>query len=87
MLYPLWIVKKSFAGLEGSLYFFPALIAVGIAANLRLHLWFTSRFYISELPGQRRRVPLDPFGRLIFVIMLAISQYAFTLSMPSMRRY
>lgn len=74
MLYPLWIVKKSFSGVEGSLYFFPAIIAVGVAANLRFHLWFTSRFYVSELPGQRRRV--SRWIRLadwIFVIMMAVS--------------
>jgi eukaryotic-like serine/threonine-protein kinase len=72
MLYPLWVVKKSFPGVEGSLYFFPAIIAVGVAANLRFHLWFTSRFYVSELPSQRRRV--SRWIRLadwIFVIMLA----------------
>jgi len=74
MLYPLWVVKKSFPGIEGSLYFFPAIIAVGVAANLRFHLWFTSRFYVSELPSQRRRV--SRWIRLadwIFVIILAVS--------------
>jgi serine/threonine protein kinase len=55
MLYPLWRVKEWLGGIEGSLYFFPALIAVGVAANLRLHLWFTSRFYVLELPEHRRR--------------------------------
>jgi serine/threonine-protein kinase len=56
MLYPLWRVKEWLGGVEGSLLFFPALIAVGIAANLRLHLWFTSRFYPMELEEHRRSV-------------------------------
>jgi serine/threonine protein kinase len=74
MLYPLWIVKKSFAGIEGSLYFFPAVIAVGIAANLRLHLWFTSRFYFSEFPDQLRMVSRwIRFADWLFVSMLAIA--------------
>jgi eukaryotic-like serine/threonine-protein kinase len=74
MLYPLWIVKKSFPGIEGSLYFFPAVIAVGVAANLRFHLWFTSRFYISELPAQRRKVSRWIRGADgLFVLMLAVS--------------
>jgi tRNA A-37 threonylcarbamoyl transferase component Bud32 len=60
MLYPLWWVREDMAhtlsrGTEGSLLFFLALIAVGVAANLRLHSWFTSRFYISELSEQRRK--------------------------------
>jgi tRNA A-37 threonylcarbamoyl transferase component Bud32 len=74
MLYPLWIVKKSFAGIEGSLYFFPAVIAVGIAANLRLHLWFTSRFYVSELQAQCRKVSRwIRWADWLFVIMLAVA--------------
>jgi hypothetical protein len=56
MVYPLWRVKEWLGGVEGSLFFFPGLIAVGIAANLRLHLWFTSSFYSSELQYQRSKV-------------------------------
>jgi predicted Ser/Thr protein kinase len=73
MLYPLWIVKKSLGGIEGSLLFFPALIAVGIAANLRLHLWFTSKYYVSELAEQRRKVARWVRGAdCLFVLVLAI---------------
>ena len=72
MLYPLWRVKQWLGGVEGSMLFFPALIAVGIAANLRLHLWFTSRYYVSELTEQRRRVALWMRGAdCLFVCMLA----------------
>jgi hypothetical protein len=65
MLYPLWRVKGWLGGVEGSLYFFPALVAVGVAANLRLHLWFTSRFYMSELaePAKARSVRCDHAAR------------------------
>ena len=56
MLYPLWRVKEWQGGVEGSIFFFPALVTVGIAANLRLHLWFTSCFYPSNLKEQRARV-------------------------------
>ena len=34
----------------------PTLAAVIVAANLRLHLWFTSRFYPGELQWLRARV-------------------------------
>jgi eukaryotic-like serine/threonine-protein kinase len=72
MLYPLWWVREQIRGIEGSLLFFPALVAVGIAANLRLHLWFTSRFYIEELQDQRHRVMRwIQFGDWLFVLMLA----------------
>lgn len=73
MLYPLWWVKEKLGGIEGSLLFFPALIAVGIAANLRLHLWFTSRNYVSELAEQRRKVaPWIRGADCLFVFVLGI---------------
>jgi len=74
MVYPQWRVKEWLGGIEGSLLFFPLLIAVGIAANLRLHLWFTSRFYSAELAEYRRRVSRWVRGAdWLFVIVLAIS--------------
>jgi eukaryotic-like serine/threonine-protein kinase len=75
MLYPMWCVKNWWLkGIEGSVYFFPTLIAVGVAANLRLHLWFTSRFYIEELQEQRRSVSRwIRWADGVFVFMLAIT--------------
>jgi predicted Ser/Thr protein kinase len=73
LLYPLWRVREWIGGLSGSAIFFGALISVGIAANLRLHLWFTSRFYLSELAGQRRRALrwLRSSEMLFMVILVA----------------
>lgn len=72
MLYPQWWLKEKLGGIEGSLLFFPLLVAVGIAANLRLHLWFTSRFYRSELEAQRRKVAgWIRFADWLFTLMLA----------------
>jgi eukaryotic-like serine/threonine-protein kinase len=74
MIYPLWRVKQWLGGVEGSLIFFPALVAVGVAANLRLHLWFTSRFYPSELAGQRRKTAFWVRGAdWLFVLLLAVT--------------
>jgi hypothetical protein len=74
MLYPLWRVKEWLGGIEGSLLFFPALVAVGVAANLRLHLWFTSKYYVSELADQRRRTaPWIRWADWLFVFMLAVT--------------
>ncbi len=74
MLYPQWWVKETLGGIEGSVLFFPLVVAVGIAANLRLHLWFTSRFYKSELAEQRRRVKhWIRFADWLFVSMLVIT--------------
>ena len=56
MLYPLWKSREWIPRPWGSLLFFAALAAVAVAANLRLHLWFTSRFYPAELGAQRGRV-------------------------------
>jgi eukaryotic-like serine/threonine-protein kinase len=72
MIYPLWRVKQWLGGVEGSLVFFPVLVAVGVAANLRLHLWFTSRFYPSELDGQRQKAAAWIRGAdWLFVLALA----------------
>jgi serine/threonine-protein kinase len=74
MLYPLWRVKEWQGGIEGSLLFFPALVAVGIAANLRLHLWFTSCFYLSNLKEQHRNVAVwIRRADWVFAIMLAVT--------------
>ena len=72
MLYPLWRVKEWLGGVEGSVLFFPALVAVGIAANLRLHLWFTSCLYPDNLGKQRRNVAgWIRRADWVFVVMLA----------------
>jgi len=74
MLYPQWRVKQWLGGAEGSLLFFPLLIGVGIAANLRLHLWFTSCFYASELEAQRRKVSRwIRWADWLFAFMLAVT--------------
>lgn len=74
MLYPMWRVKQWLGGIEGSLLFFPTVAAVMVAANLRLHLWFTSGFYASELSDQRSKVSnWIRWADFLFVFMLAIT--------------
>lgn len=74
MLYPMWVVKQWTPGYMGSLLFFPALAAVAVAANLRLHLWFTSHFYPAELSKHRCRVSgWLRFGDWLFAAMLAVA--------------
>lgn len=71
LLYPLWVAKVWTPGIYGPFLFFPALIAVGIASNLRFHLWFTSAFYPKELTWQRRRVfPWIRLADILFVVLL-----------------
>jgi hypothetical protein len=46
-------------------------VAVGVAANLRFHLWFTSACYPSELAWYRRRVaPWVRCADILFVSWL-----------------
>ncbi len=54
-LYPLWLARETIPGDWGLAAFVAAVGIVGVAANLRLHLWFTSRVYPAELAEQRRR--------------------------------
>jgi eukaryotic-like serine/threonine-protein kinase len=74
MVYPMWWVKKWLMGAEGSLFFFLTLAAVIVSANLRLHLWFTAKFYVSELAEQRRKTSRWIRGAdVLFVLVLSIA--------------
>jgi len=55
MTWPAWKGREIIGGPLGRALFIAALIAVIVAASLRLHLWFTSRFYPAQLRWARRR--------------------------------
>ena len=55
MIWPAWHVRQ-WTGSYGVLIFLATLAAVIVAANIRFHLWFTSRTYPSELTEQRANV-------------------------------
>ena len=46
---PAWYARGHIDGIPGRLFFITMLASVIVAGNLRLHLWFSSRFYESEL--------------------------------------
>jgi serine/threonine-protein kinase len=72
MVVPAWYGRVLIAGAWGRAFFIITLVSVIVAANLRLHLWFTSRFYPSELKFARRRVGRWIRGAdWVFVIVLA----------------
>jgi hypothetical protein len=71
MVIPVWMARGAIGGAPGRAVFIATLIAVIIAANLRLHLWFTSRFYPAELKWLRARVARAIQGAdWLFVIAL-----------------
>jgi hypothetical protein len=55
LLAPLWYAKDWIGGASGLVIFLAALAAVLAATTLRLHLWFTVRWYPAEWPAQQRR--------------------------------
>jgi predicted Ser/Thr protein kinase len=55
MALPVWRARGLIGGLPGRAIFLIALAAIIVSANVRLHLWFTSRFYPAELPWVRAR--------------------------------
>lgn len=55
ILVPAWRVRGEIGGVTGRLLFTAAAAAVIVSGLLRLHLWFTSRFYPSELAWARDR--------------------------------
>ena len=73
MIWPTWHVHR-WTGRYGVLIFLATLAIVVVGANIRLHLWFTSRTYPSELTAQRANVSqLVRAADILFsVIMLAI---------------
>lgn len=56
MLMPVWNLRDEIPGPWGEVLFLALVAAVGVSATLRLHLFFTSRFYPAELTAQRGRV-------------------------------
>ncbi|HUE89124.1 MAG TPA: serine/threonine-protein kinase [Vicinamibacterales bacterium] len=52
MVWPVWHVHRSL-GRAGLFFFFATLAAVVVSANLRLHLWFSSRVYPEDSPAHR----------------------------------
>jgi hypothetical protein len=56
MVIPAWRARGLLGSPWGRVFFIVTLVSVIVAANLRLHLWFTSRFYPTELRWTRRRV-------------------------------
>jgi serine/threonine protein kinase len=55
MVIPAWYARGHIGGTVGRAFFITLLASVIVAANLRLHLWFTSRFYESELTSVHDR--------------------------------
>lgn len=58
MVIPVWHARGLIGGAAGRTIFVITLAAVIVSANLRLHLWFTSRFYPAELQWVRTRTAL-----------------------------
>jgi serine/threonine protein kinase len=56
ILLPLWVARGQIGGLPGRAIFAIGTGAVIVAAFIRCHLWFTSRFYPQELTWVRARV-------------------------------
>lgn len=55
MVWPAWHVRP-WLGTPGLLWFLALLACIIVAGNLRLHLWFSSRIYPTELRAQRSSV-------------------------------
>ena len=55
MLWPAWLARGSIGGNVGNALFVATLAAAVVAITLRLHLWFTARFYPAELAWARQR--------------------------------
>jgi len=52
---PGWYARGLIGGVAGRTFFIALLASIVVSATARLHLWFTSRFYPSELAWVHRR--------------------------------
>jgi predicted Ser/Thr protein kinase len=55
MMLPAWYARGQIGGWQGRTFFIVLLATVVVATTSRLHLWFTSRFYPTELDWVYRR--------------------------------
>ena len=55
MMYPVWRVRSWLPPPAGMLFLFAVLSCAVVGTSLRLHLWFTARYYATELLAQRAR--------------------------------
>ncbi len=53
MLYPAWLVRAFLPRPWGMLFILTVLASAAAGTSLRLHAWFTARFFPSEAPGQQ----------------------------------
>lgn len=55
MMYPAWRVRSWLPQPWGTIFLLTVLACAATATSLRLHLWFTARFYPAELSTERAR--------------------------------
>jgi serine/threonine protein kinase len=55
MMYPVWHVRVWLAAPWGTLFVLAMLACAASSTTLRMHVWFTSRYYPSELDAERRK--------------------------------
>jgi hypothetical protein len=91
MVIPSWYARGHIGGLWGRVFFITLLASVIVAGNLRLHLWFTSRFYEAQLKwvhdrsGRWIRVADWVFAGILIVggLLIADEQSALNIVLPS----
>ena len=77
MLYPMWYVRGWMSASWGLAAFVAAVAVAGVSANLRVHLWFTSYVYPSELADQRQRVSRwKGWADALFALLLLVTATA-----------
>ena len=54
LIFPMWSARELIGGAAGRALFLTALAAAIVASSLRLHRWFTYRWYPGELPHVHR---------------------------------
>jgi predicted Ser/Thr protein kinase len=74
MIWPTWLARDVIGGQQGNAVFVAVLVAAVVGVTLRLHLWFTSRFYPAELRWTLQRAAGWMFAAdVLFAIGLVVA--------------
>jgi hypothetical protein len=83
LLVPLWFAHEAFAPPYGLALFLTGLAAVLTATSLRLHLWFTVRWYPAERHAQAHRAHLWLRLSDVLFVLTMVAMVAATMSAHS----
>lgn len=73
LMVPMWTARELIGGSSGRALFVAALMGTILSGTLRLHLWFTSRWYLAQVHRVRRRSRIAVTGADALLAMALVT--------------